>query len=178
MMREDSRIMITNEREYRISKGQLLRIREATKLFDVVAAEKRTGSKVLAKAELAALKSENEVLSSQIREYEALKAGKVSVFKAESLSELPDLLIQARIAQGLSQRQLAGRLDLKEQQIQRYEAERYASASLRRLTEVSEALELNISEVAELRPVKPRFVGAHCVSSRVSTKGCHFQKTP
>ena len=48
------------------------------------------------------------------------------------------LLIRARIAQGLSQKSLAGRLGLKEQQIQRYEASEYASASLARIRSVAE----------------------------------------
>jgi transcriptional regulator with XRE-family HTH domain len=58
-------------------------------------------------------------------------------------------------ARGLSQRDLAGKLDLKEQQIQRYESEEYASASLRRLAEVANALNLNISESANFSPSLP-----------------------
>jgi HTH-type transcriptional regulator/antitoxin HigA len=62
------------------------------------------------------------------------------------------LLIRARISKGLSQRQLAEALGLKEQQIQRYESDRYATASLRRLEEVAKALELKISEIAKFQP--------------------------
>ena len=51
----------------------------------------------------------------------------------------------------ISQRQLADLIGLKEQQIQRYEAEEYASANLSRLAEVANALKLNISEVAEFK---------------------------
>ena len=40
---------------------------------------------------------------------------------------------------------------MKEQQIQRYEAEEYASANLHRLAEVANALGLNINEIAEFR---------------------------
>jgi HTH-type transcriptional regulator/antitoxin HigA len=72
------------------------------------------------------------------------------VLKAESLDELPNVLIRARIARGLSQRELADALGLKEQQIQRYEAEQYASAALRRLIDIANALNLSISEVAAL----------------------------
>ena len=89
-------------------------------------------------------------LSEQIREYEELKSGAVDVLKAESLDELPGILIRARIARGLTQAQLAERIGVKEQQIQRYEAEEYGSASLRRLIEISNALELEISETAQL----------------------------
>ena len=148
-------IMITNERQYRISKAQLSRLREAVEAFNVEESAARVGADVLAKAELEALRSEEEVLSEQIREYGALKSGAVMVLKAATLEELPGILIRARIAQGLSQRELAQILGVKEQQVQRYESEEYASASLRRLAQVADALHLNISEVAELKPQVP-----------------------
>jgi HTH-type transcriptional regulator / antitoxin HigA len=143
--------MITNDRQYRITKAQLSRLREASDTFSLSTATKRLGSEVLAKAEWEALKSEEEVLVEQVREYEALKSGAVSVLKADCLEELPSILIRARISRGLSQRQLAEKLGIKEQQIQRYESEEYASASLRRLTEIARALQLSIGEVGELR---------------------------
>lgn len=110
------------------------------------------GSDVLAQAEKEALQSEATILSEQIQEYEALKSGAIDIMKASSIHDLPHLLVSARIAQGLSQRTLAEILGLKEQQIQRYEAEQYASASLRRLTQVAEALHLEIQETVELSP--------------------------
>lgn len=144
--------MITNERQYKITRAQLAKLKSAADAFDVEAAAKRVGSVVLATAEHDALMSEVDVLSAELSEYEELKSGAVRVLKADSLEELPRILVQARIARGLTQRQLADLLNLKEQQIQRYESEKYASASLQRLTEVTNALELNISEVVELRP--------------------------
>lgn len=53
---------------------------------------------------------------------------------------LPEMLIEERQRMGLTQKQLAERMGLKEQQIQRYESTRYQSASLRRLGEVAQAL--------------------------------------
>jgi HTH-type transcriptional regulator/antitoxin HigA len=144
--------MITNERQYRITKAQIEKFKAAIGAFDIKTATKQTKSKVLAKAEFAALQSEFEMLSMQLHEYEALKSGTVEVLKASTLEDLPSILIRARIAKGLSQRQLAEALGLKEQQIQRYEAEEYASANLQRLADVANALDLNISEVAKFRP--------------------------
>ncbi len=143
--------MITNERQYRITIAQLEKLKTAIDTFDIKLSTKRTKSKVLAKAEIDALRSEYERLSIQLREYETLKSGTVEILKASNLEELPSILIRARIAKGLSQRQLADALGLKEQQIQRYEAEKYASANLHRLAEVARALGLNINEVAEFR---------------------------
>jgi HTH-type transcriptional regulator/antitoxin HigA len=148
--------MITNDRQYRITKKQFTQMRQAAEEFNLELATVSVGSDILAKAEFEALQSEVEVLAEQIREYEALKSGAVTVLRAETLQELPRILIQARIAQGLSQREMADSLGIKEQQIQRYESEEYATASLRRLIEVAEALNLNISKVAELKPgVRP-----------------------
>lgn len=143
--------MITNERQYRITKKQRKKLRNAIDSFDIKESMELTKSSVLARAELEALASEFEILSEQVRAYEALKSGTIVILKAATLDELPDILIRARIAKGLSQRQLAKVLGVKEQQIQRYESERYSSASLRKLVQVSNALEINISEVAEFK---------------------------
>lgn len=142
--------MITNDRQYRITKSQLRRLREAVEAYDVEAEAQRTQSEVLAKAELDALKSECDVLAEQVEEYEALKAGTVVTLRAETLEQLPLILIRGRIARGMSQRELADSVGLKEQQIQRYEAERFSSANLGRLAEIARALRLDVSEVAEL----------------------------
>ncbi len=55
-------------------------------------------------------------------------------------------MIRARIASGLSQRGLADRLGLKEQQIQRYEASDYASASFARIKRVVSALGMELDD--------------------------------
>ena len=144
--------MITNERQYRVTKSQLAKMRRSAEAFDLEEAETRVESRKLAMAELEALESEVGVLSAQLSEYEALKSGVVSVLEAHSLDELPSILIRARIARGLTQKELADRLGMKEQQIQRYESEAYASSSFTRLREVSAALNLSISKVAELNP--------------------------
>src|SRR6266404_2578967 len=121
--------MITNERQFRITKSQLDKLSAVMAGFDLEEATRRTGSRILADAELAALKSQVSDLSNELREYEALKSGTITVLKARNFSELPTILIRARIAKGLSQRALAEKLGLKEQQIQRYESEEYSSAS-------------------------------------------------
>lgn len=148
-MTEEDIIMITNERQYRITSAQLVKLKTAIGNFDFKEATKRIKSKILAKAEIEALRSEYENLSMQLHEYETLKSGTIEILKASNLEELPSILIRARIVKGLSQRQLADAIGLKEQQIQRYEAEEYASANLRRLADVSNALSLSITEIAE-----------------------------
>ena len=60
---------------------------------------------------------------------------KAATDKLKPLHEFRSALTGARIKAGLSQKQLAEKLGLKEQQIQRYEATDYESASLRRVSE-------------------------------------------
>ncbi len=151
--------MITNSRQYRITRTRVAKFRNAIDEFNMKALAKKLGSRALAKAELDALQSELENLTAEVREYEALASGTVDVLKAASLEELPLLLIKARIARGFSQRQLAGRLGMKEQQIQRYESDMYGSASLLRLGEVARALDVSVSEVMELRGAGPTRTG-------------------
>ena len=66
------------------------------------------------------------------------------MIEIDSFDDLPEGLIKARIAAGLSQKDLGERLNLKEQQIQRYEADRYASASFQRMQEVAKAIGVGI----------------------------------
>jgi ribosome-binding protein aMBF1 (putative translation factor) len=136
--------MIKNERQYRITATQIDSFREA--LDELTRKPAGHLHPLLAKAQREALESQVKELKAETREYEALQAGKWHVRLLESFDELPRALIRARIAKGLTQKQLAERLGLKEQQIQRYEASEYATASLERLKQVIRALGIKITE--------------------------------
>jgi transcriptional regulator with XRE-family HTH domain len=56
------------------------------------------------------------------------------------IDKLPEMLIEERQRLGLTQRDVAEKLGMKEQQIQRYESTRYQSASLRRIREIAKAI--------------------------------------
>lgn len=137
--------MITNERQYRIARAEARKFEEA-----IAAAREREPSPGthprIHEAMIESLESELAVLREDLDRYEALKSGKVRQCKVRSLRELPVLLIEARIAAGLTQRQLAERLSLPEQQIQRYESTMYAGVSLERVQDVADALGLEIEE--------------------------------
>src|ERR1700712_2836832 len=137
--------MIKNEREYRITIAQATKFEQALSQSD--ASEIIAGlHPLIRKAQRDALQSQLDELREQINEYESLKSGQQAVISLNSLEELPRALIQARIAAGLTQRELAERMRLKEQQIQRYEATEYASADLARINEVARALGLRVRE--------------------------------
>lgn len=137
--------MIKNEREYRITKSQAQKFEQALAQGDA-SQEVADLHPLIQKAERDALQSQWDELREQIAEYESLRSGKQVVISLNSLEELPQALIRARIAGGLTQRDLAERMGLKEQQIQRYEATEYASADLARVNEVAKALGLRVRE--------------------------------
>jgi ribosome-binding protein aMBF1 (putative translation factor) len=143
--------MIKNERQYRITKAQAERFEQT--VAEVTASPNRAIHPKLRNAELDGLRSQLEDLRRELQEYEALRSGKRRVIALDSIEELPKSLIQARIAAGLSQEDLAAKLGLKPQQVQRYEATNYQSASLERVNEVLHVLGVELRHRAELRLV-------------------------
>lgn len=142
--------MIKNERQYHIAKAQAEKFAQA--LVSIAQAEPDSGTHpLLRRAETAALESQMESLRSEIAAYEDLRSGRQRVFHSQSFDDLPANLIKARIATGLSQKDLAERLGLKEQQVQKYEATDYTSASLERVGAVIKALGVTVKEEVSLR---------------------------
>ncbi len=137
--------MIYSDKQHTISRAELAKL--MTALSD---AESREADQPwLKQAEIDALKSQIAEIEAELSEYELLKSGQISFSKTFALEELPHVLVQARIAAGMSQTDLAEKLDMKPQQIQRYEATNYMSASLARLVEVSRALGVKTSGMFE-----------------------------
>ena len=137
--------MIKNERQYRLTRAQADRFSQTLRSLGQRSGEAGVMHPLIAKAQEDALRSQLADLESELREYESLKAGEFQIDGLKAVADLPTALIKARIAQGLSQKDLAERLGLKEQQIQRYEATDYASASLTRIKEIVSALGFDIS---------------------------------
>jgi HTH-type transcriptional regulator/antitoxin HigA len=77
-----------------------------------------------------AIKAERKELEALVKAYEAAKEGDFEDLKRRAGNDPGLALIVARIARNLTQKELARKLGLKEQQIQRYEADRYSSISL------------------------------------------------
>lgn len=137
--------MIKNERQYRVTKAQLRAFQEAAENMQSFEAPKDVEPELLASLS-SAMSSQEEELIADIEEYEALQRGDVSSFVAESLSEVPRNLIKARIALGLTQKELAERIGVKEQQVQRWESMDYENASLDTLKQVIRALGVETRE--------------------------------
>ena len=137
--------MIKNERQYRITKAQAERFEHAIRELESAPANQRVHPK-LQKAQTDALRSQLSDLRAELEEYESLRSGRRRVLELNSFEDLPRAMIQARIASGMSQEDLAQRLGVKPQQIQRYEATDYTAASLARVSEIVQALGIQVRE--------------------------------
>jgi HTH-type transcriptional regulator/antitoxin HigA len=126
---------ILNQRDYRVAKARAAYI-EATSGSRSFSEAASGISSDVAEARLAALRDEHQKLSDDIAAYERLWGREVPSLEQMAAADLGLLPIVGRIAKGWSQKQLAEALGLKEQQIQRYESDRYASISLSRFDRI------------------------------------------
>ena len=147
--------MITNERQYRISKGWLKKF-EASAALHERSDPPPDVHPTIHQAGIDALRSEAAALRDQLDEYERLRAGHVKQRTLSSLRELPKAIIEARIAAHVTQKELGKRLGVAEQQVQRWEASDYAGVSVDRMQEIADALGVRITETIRFRPAGKR----------------------
>lgn len=147
--------MILNERTLKLVRARAVQLQREIADSTYRDLKSQLSSEII-EARRAALSEELARLNSQIQAYEKLKGPNLREaenFDAEELGLLP---ILGRIAKGLSQRQLAELLEMKEQQIQRYESEKYAGISLARYERILDALGIQLSpEWRQLTPDAP-----------------------
>ena len=128
--------MIYSDKQYGISRGELAKLKNALAATEAQPKEEEW----LQELEIEGLKSQIAEIEADIAYYDMLKAGEITFAKSFSLDALPNVLIEARIASGMSQTDLAHKIGVQAQQIQRYEASNYMGASLARLIKISNAL--------------------------------------
>ena len=131
--------MIKNEKQYRITKKSAIDFSKALEHL-----KKAEDQSELVTIQISALQSQYEELKEDIEKYEGLKNGTFNIIKSRNLDSIYEILIETRIASNMTQKQLAEKMNLKEQQIQRYESDDYANASLNRIREVCEALNIKL----------------------------------
>jgi DNA-binding Xre family transcriptional regulator len=140
--------MITNERQYLNTRAEAERFRRVLAAPDAPGLHAKA-----AKAMRDGIKSQLDDLEADLAEYDALREGRVTTLEAQSILGIGPALIKARIMRNLTQKQLAERLSLAEQQVQRYEATNYRGVAAERLQEVADALKLKVREVFTLEKV-------------------------
>jgi DNA-binding Xre family transcriptional regulator len=139
--------MIKNERQFKITKNQ---VRQFELILAQLTTEFQTSGDLKLKMQIDALETDVSKLNAEINEFERLKSGTVKIISANSFHDLPDVIIKARIARALTQKDLAVKLGMKEQQIQRYETNNFASASFSILAKIVDALDITIEETVRL----------------------------
>jgi hypothetical protein len=125
--------MILNQRQLGISRK---------KLADLVTYRETAAQRdsAASKLELDSIGDVIAGLKHEISEYECLFNSHPSQIEVDSLGDLPVAMIRARIASGLTHKELADRLQLTESAVQRYEQRCYRGASFERLCDVVNAI--------------------------------------
>lgn len=141
--------MIKNEKQYRITKAQVRRFEQALSEMDQETRPANISPK-LWQARRAGAEAQLKDLQAEVGEYEKLHVARVKDLVLTAVEDLPKTLIRARIASGMTQEGLAHRLGVKTQQVQRYEATDYESASFARIVKVVHALGLKLPKPARL----------------------------
>lgn len=131
--------MLKNEKQYRITKKKVEALREKISAFK--AEESLSAAKQLILVSLIEMSTDME---KEMAEYELLKANKAKILKSRSLSELPSLITEYKIASGLTQKEFSRKIGMKEQQLQRYEAENFQGISFKNLIKILQAIGLDV----------------------------------
>ena len=136
--------MIKTDKQLKVTRDLVKEFQQA-----VAKAESGRGHSALKreafKAHVAGLRSQLNQLRSEIERYERLKDGDLSLIAVTSFDDLPRSLIETRIARGKSQSDLARELGIAPQQVQRWEADDYQSASFPMLCEIARLLGVSLS---------------------------------
>lgn len=150
------RALILNEREAGKARTTVQRVREALAPVSTLEAT-RTGLAIeILESHRKAIATLGAQLTKALDAYDAAKQGEVQDQISAWRGEPGIVLILARIAKGMSQGDLARAIGMREQQIQRYEADRYKSISLanyRRFSDILNVrLEASMSETSNWLP--------------------------
>lgn len=79
-------------------------------------------------------------LEDQVREYDELKHGRLTIPKVKRLDEVAPFITRIRIAKGVSQTELGRRLGVSKQVISRYEESDYQTVGMTKLQEILDAI--------------------------------------
>lgn len=152
--------MIKNDKQYIITKVKRDEFSKSLESFKV-----SEDNKLLDQIMKDAITSQIMSFDRELHEYEQLKNEKTNVI-ISSVEKLPEILIKARIIKGMSQNELAKKVGLKEQQIQRYESNSYESANFERILSIANSMGIRfentkavISEdILEVKGYDPLFI--------------------
>ena len=133
--------MIKNEKQYKITRNKLAGIQEEIVRIKSGNDEGLPAKEKLILVSLEMMKSQME---SELAEYDFLKKKRVDHLKARRISDLPSVIIEYKIHSGMTQKEFSKKIGMKEQQLQRYEAEDFRSISFKNLLKILQAIGLEI----------------------------------
>ena len=133
--------MIRNEAEYKEAVKRLQGERERMTVQEKELKKMGLGAAELKRA-LDPMRSFHLQLAEEIESYERLQRGDFEELK--NLHGLGRQLVALRIAKGITQRELADRLDVHESQISRDERNEYHGISVERASKILDALAVNL----------------------------------
>lgn len=129
--------MIKNNKQLSITEEKIKQFEQSIAALE---AKKESMSSIMFEFQIRALKGQLKGLQHEVNEYQHIKAGNLFISDNTRLENIGELLIKARIAQQMSQNDLATKLGIAQQQIQRYESSSYETASLETLVNTAGAL--------------------------------------
>jgi len=137
--------IILNEREARRARVSLARANDVLSAKGTLNSARDGVPPDIVQMHQKAVASSRNALSSMLEIYDRVRTGDFGDVVSNWESEPGIVLIVARIARNFSQADLASKLGMREQQIQRYEAERYRSISLQNFRRVAAALGVKLT---------------------------------
>ncbi len=144
--------MIRNEAEYQEASKRMLE--ELGRLGEHRARLKEAGlSDIEIQRVIDPLESFHLQLKEEVEAYERLKRGEFEELK--NLRGLGHLLITSRIAQGITQRDLARRLGVHETQVSRDERNEYFGITLERAAKILDVLNVRLRTQVAIDPLPP-----------------------
>jgi DNA-binding XRE family transcriptional regulator len=142
--------VIASDRQFHQARASLQGLRDALATEQLESSADQDVAPELRDAAIASIQAQIDDLAAEITQFEDLKAGRVQTLALTGLLDLPDILIGARIAAGLTQSDLAERIGVSQQQVQQDEAGGYSTASLERVQIVAALLDVVINGQAQL----------------------------
>ncbi|KAA6335585.1 hypothetical protein EZS27_016195 [termite gut metagenome] len=107
------------------------------------------------KLQLSTFKKGLKKLSKEIEEFECLTSGELSALEFNSAKDdMNKAIISFRIASQLTQKELAEKMYIQEQQIQRYEQSDYLTAGFERILQLLEVLDVQMTLKKDFRERK------------------------
>lgn len=141
--------MIRNETEYQQASARLTEERKRLAEHKARLTEAGLGEDDI-KRVTDPMESFHLQLREEVESYERLKRGEFE--ELENFRGFGHLLISLRIAKGISQRELARRLDVHESQVSRDERNEYFGITLERAMKILNALDVRLRTKVEIEP--------------------------